>query len=1621
MHLWQNQIIPRTIKQSDTQTQVELVSKPTTYLNSNLKQSQYQQIHKLHSANPALLSMLNALEIDTTSSDDTSSNPSDILYNHSKNILPSDSDDSDISITSSNPNPEMLYTSNPKPISNLFMNHPHYNNNNDPYNDAMDEFLECLNNESKPNQIKIPTNTITTNIENPEYPSQIIQIIAAADNGSDIDAIGPKQIQHYKEKRLIKTHSTGVIIGTGNGPIHVTKYVPIVIINKLNKKYSTKFWCLESLPTHNFLLGRTSLQRLGWELVNKYDIWEHKPSNIDHVESELDELPCTNYPWKGEPKLDLTKIRIEDPELQTFIRAELEHYSEVIAKHEFDSGRLKLDPFRIKFIDEDHQYKKGFISKEYWTNKQQHIEIMKQLKGLIDHELIETCTNPKYVSPIFPVAKKTGDVRIVFDYRKLNEITQNIQFPMPNTEQLLRKFQDANYITSLDLKGGYWHCPIAEEDRHKTAFVYNGHIYQWRVMPFGPKNAPMFFQQCMNEIFGDLDYVTVYLDDISIISKTLKEHKAHLAEIFTRLSTFGLKLRLDKCLWGVDETEYLGFIVNKRGTKCKQSYIEKILNVPLPAKKSDLRRFVGLVQFLHRYIPQLQDTIAILSKLTANAQPNVIKWNATSKQAFNTLKKKIMNIEYLKHPEIDKPFHVFTDASKYGIGGMLAQMDDDGKAHPIAYCSKVFTDTQTRWHVSEQELYAAIYCVEKWSDLLRYKKFTLHTDHKNLQTLFNKSATFKSGKLFRWAVRLQDFHFECKYLPGVENVVADYLSRESVLLQKPENKIIQEFYNANTTNVTREQQSNNKGVDILKLYQHHLVLSTLMGTDPHYIHDYDPYAILQDTTYTNKSTILSPESHEFLNMSLHDQHELTRSKFKSNPKHIPTYNHMLQMQQNPNKIHFNSYFQNSNINISYPDQINHSYQYNTLPLLKPKDKSCIDIATDSESESDNDNEINQNQTDDNHQDTFNNTYDKLNHIPKSKPYVPPTDARRAHDQYTVEDKLGVTQSRTSDRLRKKAKYVYRHQPLVHSRAQPYKNAQLKHNKYLNNKREQKRKHIKSQNVSIIDNKPFEYVWNNDLLHPRYYVPILDDYGSFWDESQHIQTNLIKSKQWEDPFCFAITNFLDTGNKALIFDLPKYMQRYVLSGKFLLNEDKILCFRHTKKGDNHMYLPMLPASLIKSVLKRVHSKLHHGSDKMNRIIINNMKYWWPKMRLHIKAYCACCDTCQRRKASGISDRSYRGAIKAVSATRPFQQISTDIVGPLPTSHSGNRYIVTMIDKFSRYCMLVPTTDVTALSVVKAIDKWITTFGPPESILSDNGPQFISSIYRDYMQQHGNIKYKYTTTYHPQCNGQIERLHRWIKERLSCIAYDGSLNFVSGLDDWSDYLSVIQYTYNSTPNRMTTYSPMNIILGRDAYKLPKYKFDSNQPKAYTDYLIARQRVIYRDVNAKQLVYDEMRRKLQDKKKSNYKYQLFQRVLWNVNARHTGNRKKFGPKWIGPYEIISIYNDGQNYTLRPVKLPQDTYNNPLNQHKLPKRVIHLQNDDPLQQFNVPREQIKPYFPSFEQRFDGIQSPIKLTINTLTMSNISNTNDPYDPYYINPELSYKHIFQLNKQQNHYGCTILN
>ena len=127
---------------------------------------------------------------------------------------------------------------------------------------------------------------------------------------------------------------------------------------------------------------------------------------------------------ESEPEIDVTKVEVNNPELEPFIHHELEQYKDCIAKHEWDSGIITNVPeFEIKFIPGEHPLKDGFMSKEYWTNTHQRKEMQRQIDGMLAYDGIEICKHPEFVSSIFCVSKKTGDPDS-FDYRKLNQITQ---------------------------------------------------------------------------------------------------------------------------------------------------------------------------------------------------------------------------------------------------------------------------------------------------------------------------------------------------------------------------------------------------------------------------------------------------------------------------------------------------------------------------------------------------------------------------------------------------------------------------------------------------------------------------------------------------------------------------------------------------------------------------------------------------------------------------------------------------------------------------------------------------------------------------------------------------------------------------------------------------------------------------------------------------------------------------------------------------------------------------------------------------------------------------------------------------------------------------------------------
>lgn len=195
--------------------------------------------------------------------------------------------------------------------------------------------------------------------------------------------------------------------------------------------------------------------------------------------------------------------------------------------------------------------------------------INKEVDEMMEQGVIEPSHSP-WSSPIVIVKKKDGKHRVCIDFRRINDVTHKDAYPLPQITATLDKLREARYLSTLDLKSGYWQVPLAQESRPITAFTIPGKgLYQFTVMPFGLHSAPATFQRLLDTVLGpDLEpHVFGYLDDIIVISKTFHEHLKLLAETFRRLRNAQLRLNPDKCKFCVDKLKYLGHIIDREGIR----------------------------------------------------------------------------------------------------------------------------------------------------------------------------------------------------------------------------------------------------------------------------------------------------------------------------------------------------------------------------------------------------------------------------------------------------------------------------------------------------------------------------------------------------------------------------------------------------------------------------------------------------------------------------------------------------------------------------------------------------------------------------------------------------------------------------------------------------------------------------------------------------------------------------------------------------------------------------------------------------------------------------------------------------------------------------------------------
>uniref|UniRef100_A0A2N9EYF5 Integrase catalytic domain-containing protein n=1 Tax=Fagus sylvatica TaxID=28930 RepID=A0A2N9EYF5_FAGSY len=375
---------------------------------------------------------------------------------------------------------------------------------------------------------------------------------------------------------------------------------------------------------------------------------------------------------------------------------------------------------------------------------------------LLDAGIIYPISDSKWVSPTQVVPKKSGITvvknandeliptrlvtgwRMCIDYRKLNFATRKDHFPLPFIDQILERVAGHEYYCFLDGYSGYYQIEIALEDQGKTTFTCPFGTFAFRRIPFGLCNVPATFQRCMVSIFSDMveKFMEVFMDDLSVFGDSFDDCLNNLKLVLARCVEKGLVLNWEKCHFMVTSGIVLGHVVSSKGIEVDKAKVDLILNLPTPKTVRDVRSFLGHAGFYRRFIKDFSAISRPLCNLLL--KESTFEWTESCEVAFKKLVQLLTSAPIMQAPDWSLPFEIMCDASDYAVGAVLGQRKDK-KPHVIYYASRTLNN------------------------------------HAALRYLLSKKDA--KARLIRWILLLQEFNLQIKDKKGVENVVADHLSR----------------------------------------------------------------------------------------------------------------------------------------------------------------------------------------------------------------------------------------------------------------------------------------------------------------------------------------------------------------------------------------------------------------------------------------------------------------------------------------------------------------------------------------------------------------------------------------------------------------------------------------------------------------------------------------------------------------------------------------------------------------------------------------------------------------------------------------------------------------------------
>ncbi|XP_029347897.1 uncharacterized protein K02A2.6-like, partial [Acyrthosiphon pisum] len=388
-------------------------------------------------------------------------------------------------------------------------------------------------------------------------------------------------------------------------------------------------------------------------------------------------------------------------------------------------------------------------------------KVESEIDRLIDNNILTPVNYSEWATPIVPILKPDGTVRICGDFKiTINPVLEGTEYPLPKIEHLYANISGSKYFSKIDLKDAYQQMVIKESDRKYTTINTHKGLFSYTRNPFGIKSSAGEFQKAMEISTTGLEGIGIFQDDIIVAGKTVEEHNNRLKKLLNVLSEVGLRVKQNKCSFLKNSIEYLGHKIDEHGLHTLTKHINAIQSALVPENKTIA---ADILKPLYSLLRQEKKWL----------------WSPECDQAYNNIKKMLISSPVLAHYDQKLPIKLTVDSSSYALGAIISHTYPDHSERPIAYASRVLSNSECKFPQIEKEGLAIIFGVQKFYDYLYGRKFTLVTDHKPLIHIFGKKKgipIYAANRLQRWAYVLSSFDFEIKYIKSEGNT-ADFLSR----------------------------------------------------------------------------------------------------------------------------------------------------------------------------------------------------------------------------------------------------------------------------------------------------------------------------------------------------------------------------------------------------------------------------------------------------------------------------------------------------------------------------------------------------------------------------------------------------------------------------------------------------------------------------------------------------------------------------------------------------------------------------------------------------------------------------------------------------------------------------